>query len=47
MNENDNILGCFVSSGSAYSEDSQVVKDLALESGKLFRSYIYGPNALI
>jgi hypothetical protein len=42
----NNILGCFVSSGSAYFEDSQEIKDLALTKGVIFRSYIYGENNL-
>jgi hypothetical protein len=47
MDTDKNILGCFVSSGSAHFEDSQEIKDLALTKGALFRSYIYGVNKLV
>jgi hypothetical protein len=46
MNESKNILGCFVSSGSAFFEDSQEVKDLAFAYGQLFRQYIWGEKGI-
>ena len=46
MDEKDNILGCFVSSGSAYFEDDQSTKDLAVEQGRVFRSYIWGEKGI-
>lgn len=47
VNNNENILGCFVSSGFAHFEDSQEIKDLALTKGASFRSYIYGESNLV
>ncbi len=46
MNNNKNIFGCYVSVTQAYTDDSQYVKDLAIEQGKLFRSYIWGEKGI-
>ena len=46
MDEEESILGCFVSSGSAYFDDDQKTKDLAFEQGKLFRYYVYGDKGI-
>ncbi len=46
MDDNSYILGCYVSSGSAYFEDSQEVKDIAAEKGDLFTKYIWGERGI-
>ena len=46
MNEDKNIFGCFVSSGSAHFEDSQEVKDIAIQKGEIFRRYIWGEKGI-
>jgi hypothetical protein len=46
MNDNKDILGCFVSGGSAYFEDSQEVKNIAKEKGALFTKYIWGEKGI-
>jgi hypothetical protein len=46
MDNNSNIFGCFVSSGTANFEDTQIIKDLAKEKGELFRAYIWGNEGI-
>lgn len=46
MEEKDKFIECFVSVTHPYHHASQQVKDLAVEQGKLFRSYIWGENAI-
>ncbi|MDB5029334.1 hypothetical protein [Mucilaginibacter sp.] len=46
MEENSNILGCFVFGASVYFEDDQRTKDLAAEQSKLFSSYIFGEKGI-
>jgi len=41
-----NILGCFVSSGGAYSTDDQKTKDIASERTKEFFKYIWGEKGI-
>lgn len=43
----ENILGCFVSSGSVYSTDNQSEIEIANKKGETFRGYIYGKDKLI
>lgn len=43
MKENDNnILGCFVSGPSLYDDADQQTEDTATEKAEIFRSYIWG-----
>lgn len=46
MNKAENIFGCFVSATQSFPDASQEVKDLALEQGRLFRSYIWGDKGI-
>jgi hypothetical protein len=46
INDKGNILGCFVSGGSAHFEDSQEIKDLANSQGRLFVTYIFGEKGI-
>jgi len=46
MSETENIFGCFVSATQPYPDASQETKDLALEQGRLFRSYIWGDKGI-
>lgn len=43
----ENILGCFVSSGSVYSTDNQSEVEIANKKGEIFREYIYGKDKLV
>jgi hypothetical protein len=42
MNENDNILGCFVSGPALYHDSDQQTINTSKETGELFRNYIWG-----
>ena len=44
--DNSNILGCFASGPTVLYEDSQVIKDLSAEKGKLFRKYLWGEDGI-
>lgn len=44
-NEN-NILGCFVSGPAAYHDDVSGTRELLEQKGELFRSYIWGPAGI-
>jgi len=46
MNDNNNILGCYVSVTQAYPDADQQTKDLATEQGRLFRTYIWGEKGI-
>jgi len=46
MNDNNNILGCYVSVTQAYPNADQQTKDLATEQGRLFRTYIWGEKGI-
>mgnify|MGYP000919722770 CR=1 FL=1 len=46
MNNETNIFGCFVSGPSLKFDDDQKTKDFASETGKLFRSYIWGEKGI-
>lgn len=46
MNENKNILGCFVSSYASLRESDQKTTDPAEQKGELFRSYIWGETGI-
>lgn len=46
MEMKDNIFGCFVSATQPYPDANQETKDLALEQGRLFRSYIWGDKGI-
>lgn len=46
MNENTNILGCYVSITQAYPDADQQTKDLFAEQGRLFRTYIFGEKGI-
>lgn len=46
MNDTENIFGCFVSTTHPCPDASQEAKDLALEQGRLFRSYIWGDKGI-
>ena len=46
MNDNKNILGCYVSVTQAYPDADQQTKDLATEQGRLFRTYIWGEKGI-
>lgn len=46
MNENTNILGCYVSITQAYPDADQQTKDLVAEQGRLFRTYIFGEKGI-
>lgn len=46
MNDNTNILGCYVSITQAYPDADQQTKDLVAEQGQLFRTYIFGEKGL-
>ncbi len=46
MNDTKNIFGCFVSATQPYPDASQEEKDLALEQGRVFRSYIWRDNGI-
>lgn len=46
MVEKKNILGCFCSGPSVNYDDSQKIKDLAADKGKLFRTYIWGEKGI-
>ena len=46
MEDNTDILGCFVFGASTYFEDDQKTKDLASEQSKLFSSYIFGNKGI-
>ena len=46
MNENTNILGCYVSVTQAYPDADQQTKELAAEQGRLFRTYIWGEKGI-
>jgi len=46
MNDNNNILGCYVSVTQAYPDADQQTKDLATEQGQLFRTYIWGEKGI-
>ena len=46
MSNTENIFGCFVSATQPYPDASQETKDLALEQGRLFRSYIWGDEGI-
>ncbi|HUH17863.1 hypothetical protein [Albibacterium sp.] len=46
MSDDKNILGCYVSATQASPDADQVVKDLAMEQGRLFRNYIWGDNGI-
>lgn len=41
-NEEENILGCFVSGPALYSDADQQTRDAAKAKSELFRSYIWG-----
>lgn len=41
MNDNINILGCYVSTTIGNYDDDQKTQDLASEQGRLFRTYIW------
>ena len=44
MNENDeNILGCFVSGPATYHDDVPEIRELLTQKGKVFKSYVWGP----
>jgi len=46
MNENLNILGCYVSITSGKAEDSNEAKDFASQQGSIFRTYIWGEKGI-
>ena len=46
MEEKDKFLGCFVSVTHPYPNASQQAKDLAVEQGAIFRSYIWGKEGI-
>ena len=46
MNDTKNIFGCFVSVTQPYPDVSKETKDLVLEQGRLFRSYIWGDRGI-
>ena len=46
MNNTENIFGCFVSVTQPYANVNQEIKDLALEQGRLFRSYIWSEKGI-
>ncbi len=46
MNDDKNILGCYVSVTQAYPDADQQTKNLATEQGQLFRSYIWGEKGI-
>jgi hypothetical protein len=46
INENPNILGCFVSGPSLLSDASAEDKEIASQTGELFRSYIWGKKGI-
>ncbi len=46
MNDDKNILGCYVSATQAYPDADQQTKDLASEQGRLFRTYIWGDKGI-
>jgi hypothetical protein len=46
MDSKNDILGCFVSSGEFFSDAPQEEKNLVLEKGALFRTYIWGENGI-
>jgi hypothetical protein len=46
MNENDNILGCFVSKEPVYHDSDQKTIDTAREKGNLFCKYIWGESGI-
>lgn len=46
MSDTTNIFGCFVSATQPYPDASQEIKDLALEQGRLFRTYIWGDKGI-
>ena len=46
MNNTENIFSCFVSVTQPYPNASQEIKDLALEQGRLFRSYIWSEKGI-
>lgn len=46
MNDNSNLIGCFVSATQPFPTASDEEKKLSLERGKEFRSYIWGENCL-
>jgi hypothetical protein len=46
MSDTKNIFGCFVSATQPYPDASQRAKDLALEQGRMFRSYIWGDKGI-
>ena len=46
MNNEKNILGCYVSITQAYPDADQQAKDLATEQGRLFRTYIWGEKGI-
>jgi len=46
MEEKENIFGCFVSITNPFPNASQNEKHLAIEQGKVFRSYIWGDKGI-
>jgi len=46
MNDNINILGCYVSTTIGNYNDDQKTQNLASEQGKLFRTYIWGEKGI-
>jgi len=46
MEENENILGCYVSTTIGNYNDDQKARDLASEKGKSFRTYIWGEKGI-
>jgi len=46
MNDNSNILGCYVSISSGNYDDDLKTKEIASEQGKLFRSHIWGEKGI-
>jgi hypothetical protein len=46
MNEDNRILGCYVSITHPYPNSPQQLKDLAEEQGRLFRTYIWGDKGI-
>ncbi|NAW50096.1 hypothetical protein GNY06_01370 [Elizabethkingia argentiflava] len=46
MSNDNNIFGCYVSVTGGNYTDTQEQKDLAIEQGRLFRSYIWGDSGI-